>query len=96
MALCWRQLSSDSKSLSGLRQPSARGVLWMVAPSTKPFPLLTHSDECRINQQFQERLKRAAISLFHDKIASVVGKDGQLEALCTKGGRRSELDHLFS
>jgi thioredoxin reductase (NADPH) len=68
----------------------------MVAPSTKPFLLLTHSDECRISQQFQERLKRAAISLIHDKIASVVGKDGQLEALCTKGGRRIELDQLFS
>jgi hypothetical protein len=34
--------------------------------------------------------------VIHDKIASVVGREGQLEALCTKGGRLIELDQLFS
>jgi thioredoxin reductase (NADPH) len=63
---------------------------------TDNLTVLTHSEECQISQKFQERLKRAGISLIHDKIVSVVGQDGQLEALCTRAGRRIELDQLFS
>jgi len=63
---------------------------------TDRLTVLTDSQECEISQAFQERLKRAGIPLIHDKIASVEGHDGRFEAICTKSGRRIELDQLFS
>jgi len=63
---------------------------------TDKLSVLTDSQECKISRDFQERLKRAGIPLIHDKIASVEGHDGRFEAICTKAGRRIELDQLFS
>jgi len=63
---------------------------------TDKLVVLTDSQECAISHVFQERLKRAGIPLIHDKIASVEGRDGHFEAICTKAGRRIELDQLFS
>jgi thioredoxin reductase (NADPH) len=63
---------------------------------TDKLTLLTNSDECAISQGFQERLRRAGIPLIHDKIVAAEGHDGQLAALCTRGGQRIELDQLFS
>jgi thioredoxin reductase (NADPH) len=63
---------------------------------TDKLTVLTNSEECSIGEKFQQRLARANIPLVHDKISSVIGRDGQFEALCTRGGRRIELDQLFS
>jgi thioredoxin reductase (NADPH) len=63
---------------------------------TDKLTLMTDSNECHISEKFQERLRQAGIPLIHDKIAEVIGHDGQFEAICTKGGRRIELDQLFS
>jgi thioredoxin reductase (NADPH) len=63
---------------------------------TEKLTVLTDSFECEISPAFQERLRRAGIPLIHDKIAEVIGRDGQFEALCTKGGQRIELEQLFS
>ena len=63
---------------------------------TDRITLLTDSSECNISRKFQERLRRAGIPLIHDKIAEVLGQDGEFEAICTRGGRRIELDQLFS
>jgi thioredoxin reductase (NADPH) len=63
---------------------------------TDKLTVLTDSQECAIGAEFQARLKRAGIPLVHDKIASIEGQDGQFKAICTKGGRRIELDQLFS
>jgi thioredoxin reductase (NADPH) len=63
---------------------------------TDKLTVLTDSMECEISETFQERLRRAGIPLIHDKIADVIGHDGQFEAIRTRGGRRIELDQLFS
>jgi thioredoxin reductase (NADPH) len=63
---------------------------------TDKLTLLTDSYECHISETFQERLRQAGIPLVHDKIAEVIGRDGQFEAICTKRGQRIELDQLFS
>ena len=63
---------------------------------TDKLTLLTDSRECMISETFQQRLARAGIPLVHDKIAEVIGHDGQFEALCTKSGQRIELEQLFS
>ena len=63
---------------------------------TDRITVLTDSGECRISPKFQERLRRAGIPLIHDKIAEVLGRHGQFEAICTRGGQRIELDQLFS
>lgn len=63
---------------------------------TDRITVLTDSAECEISPKFQERLRRAGIPLIHDKIAEVLGRDGEFEAICTRGGRRIELDQLFS
>lgn len=63
---------------------------------TDKITLLTDSQECNINASFQDRLDKANIPLLCDKIDTVEGKDGQFEALCTKGGLRIGLDQLFS
>lgn len=58
--------------------------------------LLTHSHECAISPTFQARLERAGIPLIRDKLARVVGTNGQFEALSTQAGQWIELDQLFS
>lgn len=63
---------------------------------TDKLTVLTNSQECEMSRPFQERLERAGIPLIHDKIASVEGHDGKFTAICTKAGRRIELDQLFS
>jgi thioredoxin reductase (NADPH) len=63
---------------------------------TKQLTVLTDSRTCAISRKFQDRLQRANIALIHDKIVSAIGKDGQLEAICTRAGQRIELDQLFS
>jgi thioredoxin reductase (NADPH) len=63
---------------------------------TDKLTVLTDSQECNISEKFQERLRRAGIPLIHDKIAEVIGEHGHFEAICTRGGRRIELDQLFS
>jgi len=62
---------------------------------THHLTVLTDSHECYIDERFQERLKRAGIPLVHDKIVEALGREGQFEAICTKGGQRIELDQLF-
>lgn len=63
---------------------------------TDRLTVLTNSQDCEISPTFQGRLKRAGIPLIHDKIATVEGHDGRFIAICTKEGRRIELDQLFS
>lgn len=63
---------------------------------TDRLTVLTNSQEDEITPAFEERLKKANIPLVRDKIDYVIGKEGMFEALCTKGGRRLELDQLFS
>ncbi len=62
---------------------------------TDRISVLTNSQDCWIDEKFQARLKQRHIPLIHDKIDSAIGRDGQFEALCTKSGRRIELDQLF-
>ncbi len=62
---------------------------------TNHLTVMTDSRECTIDEKFQRRLAAAQIPLIHDKIDSAIGKDGQFEALFTKGGQRIELDQLF-
>jgi thioredoxin reductase (NADPH) len=63
---------------------------------TDQLMVLTNSHENHITPAFEERLHKASIPFIHDKIESVIGRDGQLEAIQTQGGRRIELDQLFS
>lgn len=58
--------------------------------------LLTNSDECSIEDKFQQRLRAANIPLIHDKIKAAEGNDGNFRALLLKSGQRLELDQLFS
>ncbi|MBK9712590.1 MAG: NAD(P)/FAD-dependent oxidoreductase [Kouleothrix sp.] len=81
--------------VAGNRDETASEAL-QLQRFTDKLTVLTDSQECEISEKFQARLRRAGIPLIHDKIASVVGREGQLEALCTKGGRLIELDQLFS
>lgn len=62
---------------------------------TDKISVLTNSQECWIDETFQARLRKHHIPLIHDKIDSAIGRDGRFEALCTKSGRRIELDQLF-
>lgn len=62
---------------------------------TSKLTVLTDSRDCFIDDTFQQRLKQHNIPLVHDKIDSAIGQDGQFEAICTKNGRRIELDQLF-
>jgi thioredoxin reductase (NADPH) len=63
---------------------------------TNRIAMLTNSQECIITEDYKERLARANIPLLHDKIERVIGKEGQLEALYTRGGECIELDKIFS
>jgi thioredoxin reductase (NADPH) len=63
---------------------------------TDRITVLTDSHDCYIDDEFQRRLRQHNIELIHDKIDAAIGRDGQFEAICTKGGRRIELDQLFS
>lgn len=58
--------------------------------------LLTDSMEPTISPQFLRRLERAGIAVIVDKIASVVGEDGYIEAILTKRGERLAATKLFS
>jgi thioredoxin reductase (NADPH) len=62
---------------------------------TDRLTVLTDSHECHITPDCEQRLARAGIPLIHDRIETVKGHDGQLQALCTQGGRWIELDQLF-
>jgi thioredoxin reductase (NADPH) len=81
--------------VAGNKDASASEAL-QLQRFTDKLTVLTDSLECEISEPFQERLRRAGIPLVHDKIAEVIGRDGQFEALCTKSGRRIDLDQLFS
>ncbi|GAC1383788.1 MAG: thioredoxin-disulfide reductase [Herpetosiphon sp.] len=63
---------------------------------TSNVTVLTNSDDCVIDQQFQRRLERANIPLLNDKVVAAEGADGQLKVIILKGGARVELDQLFS
>jgi thioredoxin reductase (NADPH) len=63
---------------------------------TEHVTVLTNSHENDIEERFQARLKNAGIPLIHDKIETVIGRDGQFEALITQTGQRIELDQLFN
>ena len=63
---------------------------------TRHVTLLTHSYENEISAVFQRRLEDAYIPVICDKIDHVMGHCGQIEAICTKLGRRLECDLLFS
>jgi thioredoxin reductase (NADPH) len=63
---------------------------------TDRVTVLTNSHENEITEKFQARLRNAGIPLLHDKIETVIGKDGQFEALITQTGQRLELDQLFN
>ena len=63
---------------------------------TPNLTLLTNSDDCLIDEQFQRRLKKANIALVHDKIIAADGHNGELKAIYLKSGNAFELDQLFS
>jgi thioredoxin reductase (NADPH) len=63
---------------------------------TNHLTLLTDSEECRISDRFLARLQRAGIPLIVDRIAGVVGTDGMVEQIITKGGRQIRADQIFS
>ncbi len=58
--------------------------------------LLTNSAAADLDGVVRNRLQRAEVGTIEDKIATVEGDDGMLRALLTNGGRRIELDALFS
>ncbi|MDG4858853.1 NAD(P)/FAD-dependent oxidoreductase [Streptomyces sp. T-3] len=58
--------------------------------------LLTNSRSDEITAPYRERLAAAGIPVIHDRIGEVEGADGQLTAVRTRGGRRLELESLFS
>lgn len=63
---------------------------------TRHIVLLTHSYEDHISPVFHQRLRNAHIPVICDKIDQVKGHCGQIEAICTKQGRRIDCDLLFS
>jgi thioredoxin reductase (NADPH) len=63
---------------------------------TPTVTVLTNSEDCAIADKFQDRLERHHIPLIHDKIDTVNGHDGVLEAIITKGGIHIPLDQLFN
>jgi len=63
---------------------------------TNRLTLLTDSHEYRLSSGVEQRLARAGIPIVRDKIERAIGRDGYFEALVTEGGRRIELDYLFS
>jgi thioredoxin reductase (NADPH) len=64
---------------------------------TDKLLLLTNSRDCAIGAEFRRRLERARIPLIHDRILRAAGRgDGEFASLHTHGGRRLELDQLFS
>jgi thioredoxin reductase (NADPH) len=63
---------------------------------THKLTMLTNSQECDIDSEFQQRLEQARIPLIHDKIDSVTGQGGFFHHLTTKEGRIIELDQLFA
>jgi thioredoxin reductase (NADPH) len=81
--------------VAGNKDASA-AVALQLQRFTDKITVLTDSQECLIGAEFQERLRRAGIPLIHDKIAEAIGSGGRFEAIRTKGGRRIELDQLFS
>ncbi len=66
-----------------------------LARFTDQLTVLTDSHESHVGALFAQRLSDAGIPLIHDRIETVAGSDGRLEALYTEGGRRIELDLLF-
>lgn len=63
---------------------------------TGKLTMLTNSERCEVDAEFQRRLERAGIPLIHDKIDTVTGHDGYFEHILTKEGRVIELDQLFA
>jgi thioredoxin reductase (NADPH) len=63
---------------------------------TDRLTLLTNSQECDIDAEFQGRLAQAGIPLVHDKIDRIAGQGGSFEHLYTRDGRCIELDKLFA
>jgi thioredoxin reductase (NADPH) len=63
---------------------------------TDQLTILTNSQECDIDAEFEARLGQAGIPLLHDKIDYVVGQGGYFQQLHTREGRCIELDQLFA
>jgi thioredoxin reductase (NADPH) len=63
---------------------------------TDRLTVLTNSHEDEITESFEKRLENAGIPLIRDKIAEVIGADGEFETLVTQAGRRIALDQLFN
>lgn len=63
---------------------------------TNQITVLTGSHDCQIDEKFSRRLAKNHIPLICDKLDSVEGHDGMIEAICTQSGQRIALDRLFS
>lgn len=63
---------------------------------THSLTVLTGSHDNHISQEFEQRLANADIPIVHDRIERVIGHEGWFEALITEGGKRIDLDQLFS
>ncbi|WP_438292923.1 NAD(P)/FAD-dependent oxidoreductase [Streptomyces sp. HUAS TT7] len=75
---------------------AAAGEAMQLHSLTDRVRLLTNSARDEISALFRGRLATAGIEVVHDRIAEPEGKDGQLTAVRTRGGRRIPLDALFS
>ncbi|MBC8162802.1 MAG: NAD(P)/FAD-dependent oxidoreductase [Roseiflexaceae bacterium] len=74
----------------------AASVALQLQRFANQITLLTDSFEPTISAAFLRRLERHDIRVIVDKIATVIGEDGYLSAILTKGGERIEVDKLFS
>ncbi|MFI8510713.1 NAD(P)/FAD-dependent oxidoreductase [Streptomyces sp. NPDC085460] len=75
---------------------AAAGEAMQLHSLTDRVELLTNSRADDISPKFRRRLDGAGIPVHHDRIGEVEGADGMLSAVVTRGGRRLELDALFS
>lgn len=75
---------------------AAAGEALQMRSLSPEVQLLTNSHHEEFSPLYRERLAAARIPLLHDQLLHAEGEDGQLRAVTTRGGRRIELDSLFS
>ncbi|MEU9594751.1 NAD(P)/FAD-dependent oxidoreductase [Streptomyces sp. NPDC048193] len=75
---------------------AAAGEAMQLHSLTERVRLLTNSRSNDISDRFARRLAAAGVPVVHDRIEAAEGTDGRLSVIVTRGGRRLELDALFS
>ncbi|WP_181442240.1 NAD(P)/FAD-dependent oxidoreductase [Streptomyces tateyamensis] len=75
---------------------AAAGEAMQLFSLTDRIRLLTNSERDEISPVLRGRLAKAGIEVIHDQLHGAEGADGMFTAVLTKGGRRLELESLFS